>query len=222
MYAGKKDWHQADIIAALRKKGTSLAALSRQAGLSSATLANALSRPWPKGEWLIAEALNIHPSEIWPSRYYDPVTQRLLDRKKLIRVSRSQKTEATAFAESTEPSTEYIASSIENAPSTPEGAAHAAINKDVSSDLSPLTEHTCLPAESSHPATAAAISAAEHATPAVEQLNVSSRVTISHLNNVPPSAESPGHAAGTCAPFSEDARPSAESTPPSTEDTRLL
>ncbi|WP_130833637.1 helix-turn-helix domain-containing protein [[Erwinia] mediterraneensis] len=90
MYAGKEDWHPADIIAALRKKGTSLAAVSRQAGLSSSTLANALSRPWPKGEWIIAEAINIHPSEIWPSRYYDPVTKRLLDRKKLIRSVRNR------------------------------------------------------------------------------------------------------------------------------------
>ncbi|MEL4016984.1 helix-turn-helix domain-containing protein [Dryocola clanedunensis] len=65
----KKDWHPADIIAALRKHGTSLARVSREAGLASSTLANALTRPWPKGEWLIADALNIHPSAIWPSRY---------------------------------------------------------------------------------------------------------------------------------------------------------
>ena len=39
------DWHSADIIAALRKKGTSLAAESRRNGLSSSTLANALTRP---------------------------------------------------------------------------------------------------------------------------------------------------------------------------------
>ncbi len=81
----KKDWHNADIIASLRKKGTNLACVSREAGLSSSTLANALFRPWPKGEWLIAQALNIHPAEIWPSRYYDPVTNDLIDRKKLIR-----------------------------------------------------------------------------------------------------------------------------------------
>ena len=80
-----EDWHPADIIAALRKRGTTLAALSRQAGLSSSTLANALSRPWPKGEWLIADAINVHPSEIWPSRYYDPETNSLLDRKKRVR-----------------------------------------------------------------------------------------------------------------------------------------
>ncbi|WP_113868384.1 helix-turn-helix domain-containing protein [Brenneria salicis] len=81
MSSRKHDWHLADIIAALRKKGTTLAAVSRAAGLSSSTLANALSRPWPKGERLIADALGIHPSEIWPSRYYDPETNQLIDRK---------------------------------------------------------------------------------------------------------------------------------------------
>ncbi|KIC88588.1 MULTISPECIES: helix-turn-helix domain-containing protein [Pantoea] len=80
-----EDWHPADIIAALHKRGMTLAALSRAAGLSSSTLANALTRPWPKGEWLIADAIKIHPSEIWPSRYYDPETHCLLDRRKRIR-----------------------------------------------------------------------------------------------------------------------------------------
>ncbi|MFW0857521.1 helix-turn-helix domain-containing protein [Cronobacter dublinensis] len=66
------DWHPADIIAELRKRGTSLAALSRQAGLASSTLANALVRHWPKGERLIAEALGVAPEQIWPSRYRKP------------------------------------------------------------------------------------------------------------------------------------------------------
>ncbi|MDN7224193.1 helix-turn-helix transcriptional regulator [Providencia stuartii] len=81
MILRKSDWHPADIIAALRKRGTTLAAISRQAGLSSSTLANALSRPWPKGEWIIANYLGIHPSEIWPSRYFNPITGELLERK---------------------------------------------------------------------------------------------------------------------------------------------
>ena len=65
----KKDWHPADIIAALKKKGTNLSALSRDSGLASSTLANALRRPWPKGEQLIAAALNVKPERIWPTRY---------------------------------------------------------------------------------------------------------------------------------------------------------
>ncbi|GAB2935069.1 helix-turn-helix domain-containing protein [Hafnia psychrotolerans] len=67
----KSDWHQADTIAALRKKGTTLAAVSRAAGLSSSTLANALSRPWPKGEALISQAIGVDPQTVWPSRYFD-------------------------------------------------------------------------------------------------------------------------------------------------------
>lgn len=63
-----ENWHPADIIASLRKRGTSLAALSRQAGLASSTLGNALTRPWPKGELIIAQALNISPEIIWPER----------------------------------------------------------------------------------------------------------------------------------------------------------
>lgn len=64
-----QDWHPADIIAGLRKQGTSLAAVSRNAGLASSTLANALTRRWPKGERIIAKTLNKRPEEIWPSRY---------------------------------------------------------------------------------------------------------------------------------------------------------
>ncbi|ELJ8739046.1 helix-turn-helix domain-containing protein [Vibrio cholerae] len=67
----RTDLHRADIIAALKKKGISMSALSRDNGLASTTLANALERPWPKGERIIAEALGMQPCEIWPSRYLD-------------------------------------------------------------------------------------------------------------------------------------------------------
>lgn len=63
------DWHRADIIAALRKSGTTLAALARESGYASSTLQNALDRKWPKGERIIADALGIEPSVIWPTRY---------------------------------------------------------------------------------------------------------------------------------------------------------
>lgn len=81
------DWHQADIIAALKKKGTSLAELSRQSGLSSSTLSNALVRPWTKGEVIIANALNLQPSQIWPSRYINSTTNKPI--KRILRNSKS-------------------------------------------------------------------------------------------------------------------------------------
>ncbi|WNN43662.1 MULTISPECIES: helix-turn-helix domain-containing protein [Winslowiella] len=63
------DWHREDILAAVRKKKKSLSALSRENGLSSGTLGNALTRPWPRGEEIIASAIGLPPEEIWPSRY---------------------------------------------------------------------------------------------------------------------------------------------------------
>ncbi|QXO61519.1 helix-turn-helix domain-containing protein [Morganella morganii] len=68
-----QDWHPADIIAAIKKRGTSLSALSRNAGLRSVTLNNALARRWPKGEKIIADFLNVSPAEIWPSRYMQKI-----------------------------------------------------------------------------------------------------------------------------------------------------
>ncbi|WP_354624872.1 helix-turn-helix transcriptional regulator [Psychromonas sp. MME2] len=68
----KQDMHRADIIAGLKKRGTSLAALARAQGYSSSTLQNALNSKWPKGERIIANALGLEPAEIWPSRYNKP------------------------------------------------------------------------------------------------------------------------------------------------------
>lgn len=64
-----EDWHRADIVAALHKKGWSLRELSRQSGLSAGTLKAALDRPWPKAENIIAAAIGTEPASIWPSRY---------------------------------------------------------------------------------------------------------------------------------------------------------
>ncbi|MEN0615285.1 DNA-binding transcriptional regulator SfsB [Klebsiella indica] len=85
------DWHPADIIAGLHKRGTSLAAESRRNGLSSSTLANALTRPWPKGELIIANALETVPWVIWPSRYHDPDTHQFIDRTQMMRQRKKSK-----------------------------------------------------------------------------------------------------------------------------------
>lgn len=66
-----KDWHRQEILVEIRKKKGSLSALSRESGLSPGTLSNALTRPWPKGEMIIAQAIGISPQEIWPSRFID-------------------------------------------------------------------------------------------------------------------------------------------------------
>ncbi|WP_435100787.1 helix-turn-helix domain-containing protein [Arhodomonas sp. AD133] len=65
-----EDWHRADIVAALRKAGWSLRRLATHHGYAApTTLTNALARPWPKGEQIIAEAIGEDPAAIWPSRY---------------------------------------------------------------------------------------------------------------------------------------------------------
>lgn len=63
------DWHRADIIAALWKKGWSLRRLSLANNFSPSAAKEALRKPWPKMEGIIANAINLPPWEIWPSRY---------------------------------------------------------------------------------------------------------------------------------------------------------
>lgn len=65
------DWHWADVLAALRKRGWSL----RQVGLAEGyaagnTLGEAARRPWPKAEEILARYIGVsHPMVIWPTRY---------------------------------------------------------------------------------------------------------------------------------------------------------
>lgn len=58
-----------DIIAAIRKRGMTLSRLSQAHGYSPGALRNALNRPWPKAEAIIAAYLGIAPQAIWPTRY---------------------------------------------------------------------------------------------------------------------------------------------------------
>lgn len=64
-----ENWHQADIVAALRKAGWSLRRLSKHHGYNPTVLSNALNRDWPKGERIIAEAIGVDPATIWPERH---------------------------------------------------------------------------------------------------------------------------------------------------------
>lgn len=64
------DWHRQDVMAAIRKKGTTLAELGRHHGYESpAALYNVFKMPYPKVERIIATFLELEPQQIWPSRY---------------------------------------------------------------------------------------------------------------------------------------------------------
>lgn len=65
----KLNWHRADIVAALRKKNTSLAEIGRSHGYASGTIKNALDKHYPAAELIIARALELQPQDIWPERY---------------------------------------------------------------------------------------------------------------------------------------------------------
>lgn len=65
----RKNWHRIDIVAALHKTGVTRRELSVQAGLKPDSQKNALVRPYPRGERIIASALSLTPEDIWPERY---------------------------------------------------------------------------------------------------------------------------------------------------------
>ena len=75
--ASQEDWHQADVIAALRKRGITLRGLAAKHGLKdSSSMSAALVRSLPANEKRIADALEMHPKDIWPSRYFADGTRK--------------------------------------------------------------------------------------------------------------------------------------------------
>lgn len=71
------DWHRADIVAALHKRGWSVSQLAKAHGLSPSTLRSALDKPYPKSERIIAKAIGVPAEQIWANRYakrnYTPI-----------------------------------------------------------------------------------------------------------------------------------------------------
>lgn len=65
------DWHPADVLAALKKRGKTLSGLSVAHGYHPTAAGKALKRRWPAMEALIAREIGVEPRTIWPSRY-DP------------------------------------------------------------------------------------------------------------------------------------------------------
>jgi Ner family transcriptional regulator len=67
--SAKEDWHPADVLAALKKRGKTLSGVSLAHGYHATAAGKALKHPWPAVEALIAAAIGLTPEEIWPSRY---------------------------------------------------------------------------------------------------------------------------------------------------------
>lgn len=66
-----QDWHKEDIKAALHKRGITLKGLTLANGYQSEdAVAQALHRPYPKVERIIARALDLKAENIWPTRYH--------------------------------------------------------------------------------------------------------------------------------------------------------
>jgi Ner family transcriptional regulator len=67
--AAHQDWHPADVLAALKKRGKTLAGISKANGYHATAAGKALKQPWPAMEAVIAAAIGLAPEEIWPARY---------------------------------------------------------------------------------------------------------------------------------------------------------
>lgn len=78
------DWHPADVVAALRKRGVSLRQLAAQNDYSH--IQRVLTSPWLAAEQIVARALGVKPEAIWPSRYQNPS-----DRQHAFRLTRKTK-----------------------------------------------------------------------------------------------------------------------------------
>ncbi|PTW61384.1 Nlp family transcriptional regulator [Breoghania corrubedonensis] len=69
-------WDRHAIAAEIRRRGSNLTQLARDAGEPDCTCRQAMSRCYRKGEWIIANFLGVHPSELWPERYAKAPTGR--------------------------------------------------------------------------------------------------------------------------------------------------
>lgn len=59
-------WHRADILAAVRKKGSNLASIARSIGLAPQSMYWAMISPHARANLAVAEFLGVPASTIWP------------------------------------------------------------------------------------------------------------------------------------------------------------
>lgn len=63
-----RDWDRHEVVAAVRRRGLTIAHLARENGLSSGAFSQALVKPYPRAERIIADALGLRVEDIWPLR----------------------------------------------------------------------------------------------------------------------------------------------------------
>ena len=69
--ASREDWHPADIVAALHKRGLTLRDIARSHGLKdSSTFSKAMITSYPAAERRLAEAAGVPVQEMFAARYY--------------------------------------------------------------------------------------------------------------------------------------------------------
>ncbi|OYZ03477.1 MAG: transcriptional regulator [Polaromonas sp. 28-63-22] len=97
--SAQADMHPADVIAALRKRGTSLRQIAKANQYSH--INRVLTSPWLAAEQLVAKALDTRPEQIWPSRYVNPASRKMafdLTRKIAVTMPRKRRQPAEATA----------------------------------------------------------------------------------------------------------------------------
>lgn len=66
----QEDWHPADIVAALHKRGYTLRDIAREEGLNdSSTLSKAMVQSYPAGEQRLAKYAGVSVQDMFPTRY---------------------------------------------------------------------------------------------------------------------------------------------------------
>lgn len=75
--AEKGAWHPQDILAAVRKRGTTIKEIERRSGFGPNTLYKALTRRFPNAHTVIAEAAGETRHALWP-HWYDEADRPLL------------------------------------------------------------------------------------------------------------------------------------------------
>lgn len=89
----QKDWHPADVLAALKKRQLSLRQLARENNYRH--IDRVLTSPWLAAEQIVARAMGMRPEEVWPSRYTDPASRmRAFQLTRKVKVAKPRKARA--------------------------------------------------------------------------------------------------------------------------------